>query len=118
MRQGPLQSESSTPGALLRRLLAKEEPTLVPLVLDPLSARLAEAAGFEATYLGGGTLGYITTATEANLSLDRMAQTVLDIRAASSLPLILDAQCGWGDAMHVRHSVRVAEAAGAAALEI
>ena len=107
-----------SPGGRLKALLQREEPLLAPLALDPLMARMAEAAGFEALYLGGGTLGYVKTSTEANLSLTQMAQETLDIRSACPLPVILDAQCGWGDAMHVRNSVRMAEAAGAAALEI
>jgi 2-methylisocitrate lyase-like PEP mutase family enzyme len=104
--------------ARLRELIAREPPTVAPLVLDPLSAKLAERAGFDAMYLGGGTLGYVTTATEANLSLTQITQTALEIRAASRLPLILDAQCGWGDPMHVHHTISMAEAAGAAAVEI
>lgn len=105
-------------GHALKALLQRPRPLLVPLVLDPLMARMAQAAGFEALYLGGGTLGYVKTVTEANLSVTQMAQESLDIRAACPLPLILDAQCGWGDAMHVRNTVRMAEAAGVAALEI
>jgi 2-methylisocitrate lyase-like PEP mutase family enzyme len=107
-----------SPGASLKQLISRPEPTLVPLVLDPLMARLAAASGFSALYLGGGTLGYRKTVTEANLSLTQMIQEAVDIRAACPLPLILDAQCGWGDAMHVRNTVRMAEAAGVAALEI
>jgi methylisocitrate lyase len=87
-------------------------------VLDPLSALLAEQAGFEAMYLGGGASGYVKTATEANLTLTQMAHAGLEIRAASSMPLILDGQCGWGDAMHMRNTIRITEAAGFAGIEI
>ncbi|KWF32803.1 hypothetical protein WL88_26060 [Burkholderia diffusa] len=90
----------------------------MPLVLDPLSAKLAEAAGFDALYLGGGTLGYVKTGTEAHLSLTQMAQTGVEIRSACSLPLILDGQCGWGDPAHLHHTMSMAEAAGFAAIEI
>ena len=107
-----------TAAGALRKLASGGNPLLVPLALDPLSARLAEAAGFRALYLGGGTLGYVKTATEANLTLTEMAQTAIEIGAASQLPIVLDAQCGWGDAMHVRRTVQMAEAAGVAALEI
>jgi methylisocitrate lyase len=91
---------------------------MVPLVLDPMCAKLAQAAGFEALYLGGGTLGYVKTCTEANLSLTQMAQAGLEIRAACDLPLILDAACGYGDPMHMRHTMATAEAAGFAAIEL
>src|SRR6185369_11767454 len=69
-------------------------------------------------YLGGGTLGYVQTCTEANLSLTQMAQAGLEIRAACDLPLILDGACGYGDPMHLHHTIAMSEAAGFAAIEI
>lgn len=107
-----------TPAARLRDLIARDVPAVVPLVLDPISAKLAQGAGFEALYLGGGTLGYVKTCTEANLTLTQMAQTGLDIRAACDLPLILDGACGYGDPMHLHHTMATAEAVGFAAIEI
>jgi 2-methylisocitrate lyase-like PEP mutase family enzyme len=109
MRSGPAQ---------LRELMAREVPAVAPLVLDPISAKLAAAAGFEALYLGGGSMGYAKTWTEANLSLTEMVHAGLDIRAAASLPLILDGACGWGDPMHLHHTISMTEAAGFAAIEI
>jgi len=106
------------PSTALRKLIARETPTVVPLALDPISARMVEAEGFEAMYLGGGMLGYLKTSTEAHLSLTQMAQAGLEIRAACPLPLILDGQCGWGDPMHMRHTISMAEASGFAAIEI
>lgn len=91
---------------------------MVPLVLNPLMAKLAEAAGFRAGYLGGGAMGYANCATEANLTLTQMVQAGLEIRSQCELPIILDAACGWGDPMHTRNTMRVAEAAGFAAIEI
>ncbi len=91
---------------------------MAPLVLNPLMARLAERAGFPALYLGGGSMGYLTCFTEANLSLTEMCQAALDIRTACTLPLILDGACGWGDPMHLRRTIGMAEAAGFAAIEI
>jgi len=108
-----------TSGAFrLRKLIAREVPPVVPLALDPISAKLAQRAGFEALYLGGGTLGYVQTCTEANLSLTQMAQAGLEIRAACDLPLILDGACGYGDPMHLHHTIAMSEAAGFAAIEI
>ena len=94
------------------------EPVFAPLVLNPLMAKLAEQAGFPALYLGGGSMGYLTCFTEANLSLTEMAHHALDIRAACRLPLILDGACGWGDPMHLRRTIATAEAAGFAGIEI
>lgn len=107
-----------TRSTTLRSLIAAPDGVFAPLVLNPFMARLAEGAGFRAGYLGGGALGFLTCATEANLSLTTMIQSGVEIRAHSRLALILDGTCGWGDPVHVRHTVRMAEAAGFAAIEI
>ncbi|MFM0349110.1 isocitrate lyase/PEP mutase family protein [Paraburkholderia sp. RL17-347-BIC-D] len=104
--------------AKLRQLMTSDIPPVVPLVLDPISAKLAEASGFQALYLGGGALGYLKSVTEANLTVTEMAQAALDIRAACPLPLILDGACGWGEPMHMHRTIAMAEAAGFAAIEI
>jgi methylisocitrate lyase len=104
--------------AKLRELFKRELPVVAPLALDPISARMAESAGFKALYLGGGTLGYLKAGTEANLSLTQMVQTGVEMRAATTLPIILDGTCGWGDPMHMHHTVSMAEAAGFAAIEL
>src|SRR5919198_3262402 len=93
-------------------------PVTAPLVLNPLMARMVEAAGFEAGYLGGGATGYAKVALEANLNLTEMCQTALDIGAVSSLPLIFDAAVGFGDPMHIHRTIGMSEAAGFAAIEI
>lgn len=102
----------------LRRLIAGAEPVFAPLVFSPLSAMLAEGAGFRALYLGGGSMGYIKCGTEAQLSLTEMAQAALDIGTVCRLPLILDGACGWGDPVHVQRTIAMSEAAGFAAIEI
>jgi methylisocitrate lyase len=102
----------------LRARIQAALPVTAPLVLNPLMARMVEAAGFPAGYLGGGASGYAKVALEANLNLTEMCQTALDIRAVSSLPLILDGACGYGDPMHMHRTVGMAEAAGFAAIEI
>src|SRR5438132_10716665 len=53
-------------------------PVTAPLVLNPLMAKLAEAAGFPAGYLGGGATGYQKVALEANLNLTEMCQAALE----------------------------------------
>src|SRR5919198_2053824 len=93
-------------------------PVTAPLVLNPLMARMVEGAGFSAGYLGGGATGYLKVALEANLNLTEMCQAALDIRAVTSLPLILDAACGYGDPMHMHRTIGMSEAAGFAAIEI
>lgn len=106
------------PQTLRSMIESAAEPVFAPLVLNPLMARLAEQAGFPALYLGGGSMGFVTCFTEANLSLTEMARHALDIRTACNLPLILDGACGWGDPMHMRRTIPMAEAAGFAAIEI
>ena len=101
-----------------RHLIAGPEPVYAPLVFSPISALLAQQAGFQALYLGGGSMGYIKGGTEANLSLTEMVQAATDIRTVCPLPLILDGACGWGDPMHVRRTIQMTEAAGFAAIEI
>jgi 2-methylisocitrate lyase-like PEP mutase family enzyme len=103
---------------MLRALLDEPTPVLAPLALDPLMARLAEQAGFRAVYLGGGGLGYAKTFLEANLDLSEMARAGTEIASATAVPIILDGACGWGDAMHLRRTIALAEAAGFAAIEI
>lgn len=102
----------------LRALLAGGAQIEAPLVLNPIMAKLAEAAGFKALYLGGGSMGYMKCVTEANLNLTEMCQAAIDIKAVSSLPLILDGACGWGDPMHMHRTIGMSEAAGFDAIEI
>jgi 2-methylisocitrate lyase-like PEP mutase family enzyme len=107
-----------TPGAQLRAVVDRQTPPVVPLALDGLAAKTAESAGFEALYVGGGALGYLKTYSEANLTLNELVDVGLEIRAASSLPLVLDGTCGWGDPMHQHRTMALAETAGFAAIEI
>ena len=93
-------------------------PVTAPLVLNPLMARMAEAAGFSAGYLGGGATGNQKVVLEANLNVTEMCQAALDIRAVSSMLLILDGACGYGDPMHMHRTVGMAEGAGFSAIEI
>src|SRR5262245_11398229 len=102
----------------LRERMQGAVPVTAPLVLNPLMARMAEAAGFAAGYLGGGATGYLKVVLEANLNVSEMCQAALDIRAVSALPLILDGACGYGDPMHMHRTIGMAEAVGFAAIEI
>lgn len=102
----------------LRTLLAGNRALIAPAVFNPLSAKLAAAAGFETLYLGGGTIGYLNCCLEANLNITQLCQAGIDIRAACDLPLILDGAAGFGDPMHMYHTITMAEAAGFAAIEI
>lgn len=101
-----------------RQMLAESRAFLAPAVFNPLTARLAEKAGFQVLYLGGGALGYVKCCLEANLNLTEVVQAGIEIRAACSVPLILDGTCGFGDPMHIHHTIGMTEAAGFCAIEI
>jgi 2-methylisocitrate lyase-like PEP mutase family enzyme len=102
----------------LRQMISGPSLIEAPVVFNPLSAKLAQAAGFPALYLGGGGLGYIQCVTEANLTLTEMVRIGIDIRTVCPLPLILDGACGWGDPMHLHRTISMVEAAGFAGIEI
>jgi 2-methylisocitrate lyase-like PEP mutase family enzyme len=103
----------------LRALLNRGGLITAPGVYDGLSARIAEAAEFEALYISGGaisrSMGYpdigLVTQTE-------MVKRLEEIRAVTSLPLIMDADTGYGNAINVVRTIRAYERAGAAALHI
>ena len=101
-----------------REMLAQKKTFLAPAVFNPLAAKLARDAGFEMLYLSAGVLGYVKCNLEANMSLPELVQAGIEMRAAADLPLILDGACGFGDPMHMHHTVSLSEAAGFCAIEI
>jgi methylisocitrate lyase len=102
----------------LHSLIRGDDLVVAPLVLNPIMARMAQAAGFKAGYLSGGSLGWYKCVTEANITLPEMAQVCVDMRAACDLPIVLDAGGGWGDPVHMHRTIALTEAAGFAAIEI
>ena len=103
-----------------REALATETPLLLPCAHDGLSARLIEAAGFNAYSIGGFPLvGARYGLPDIGLvGLAEMAQGVRDIVTATSLPVLVDADDGYGDAKNVARTVRHYESLGVAALFI
>jgi 2-methylisocitrate lyase-like PEP mutase family enzyme len=104
----------------LRQRLAEPRPVVAPGVYDALTALLAEQAGFEALYLSGASIAYtqlgrsdvgLTTATEVADTLARITDRV-------QLPVIVDADTGFGNALNVQRTVRSFERAGAAMLQL
>jgi len=105
---------------ILRTKLLERRGLLVPGAANALAARVIEDLGFEAVYLSGAgltnslwglpDLGFI--------SLTELAQHTAAIREAVNLPLIVDADTGFGNAVNVRHCVRVLERSGADAIQI
>jgi methylisocitrate lyase len=102
----------------LKDLIAGDDLVVAPVALNPIMARLAEAAGFKAVYLSGGSLGWVKCVTEANLTLPELAEVAVDMRTVCKLPIILDAGGGWGDPVHMHRTIALTEAAGFAAIEL
>ena len=104
----------------LRAKIVERRALLVPGVANALAARVVEDLDFEAVYLSGAgltntlwgmpDLGFMT--------LSELAQHTAALRQAVNLPLIVDADTGFGNAVNVWHCVRVLERAGADAVQI
>lgn len=101
-----------------RQLLAEPGFIVQPAVYDPLGARIAEDSGIQAVGLGGYVLGAHLAVTEPLLSLDDMARVTRQISAVCDLPIMVDAGAGWGEPIHVMHTVRMLEQAGAASIHL
>jgi 2-methylisocitrate lyase-like PEP mutase family enzyme len=107
------------PTTRLRTLLAGTDAVVAPFVFDGLQARLAEAAGFEAVYMTGfGTAASHGLPDVGLLGLAEMAENVRIIARTVAVPVVCDADTGYGNALNVRRTVREYEDAGAAALHL
>lgn len=100
-------------------MLARPQATVAPFVFDCLQARLAADAGFEAVYMTGfGTAAARGFPDLGLLSMSEMAAAARSIAGAVSLPVIADADTGYGNELNVHRTVREYEDAGVAALHI
>lgn len=104
----------------LKQRLNQPEVLLAPGVYDALSALIAEQAGFEALYLSGASIAYtllgrsdigLSTATE-------VAHTLAHITDRVRVPVIVDADTGFGNALNTQRTVRDFERAGAAMIQL
>lgn len=104
----------------LKNRLVKTEVLLVPGVYDALSALIAEQAGFEALYLSGASIAYtllgrsdvgLTTASE-------VVNTLAHITDRVKIPVIVDADTGFGNALNTQRTVRDFERAGASMIQL
>jgi 2-methylisocitrate lyase-like PEP mutase family enzyme len=103
-----------------RQLLAAQRPLLLPCAHDGLSARLIERAGFSAYSIGGfPAVGSRYAIPDLGLiSFGEMLAAFRDIMSASRLPVMVDADDGYGDAKNVTRTVRAYEELGVSALFI
>jgi 2-methylisocitrate lyase-like PEP mutase family enzyme len=104
----------------LRARLAEPRALLAPGIYDALSALVAEQAGFEALYLSGASIAYtrlggpdigLTTFSEVTDTLAHITERV-------RVPVIVDADTGFGNALNVQRTVRGLERAGAAMIQL
>lgn len=100
---------------LLKSLAAARRGVLVPGAFNALSAKVIEDLGFEALYVTGAgvTNMWFGMPDQGFMGLAEIADHTARIRDAVNLPLIVDADTGFGNALNVRHTVRTLERAGA-----
>jgi len=104
----------------LKARLRERGLVLAPGVYDALSALLAEQAGFEALYLSGAGIAY-TRLGRSDLGLvtaSELENTLANVRERVALPVIVDADTGFGNALNVMRTVRMLERAGASAIQL
>src|SRR6266540_1454456 len=106
--------------ARFRQLLAGPEILVAPGAYDALSARLIEQAGFEVVYMtGSGMANSFLGQPDLGLTtLSEMASQATRLCSAIGVPLIADADTGYGGLLNVRRTVEEYERAGVAALHI
>ena len=104
----------------LKQRLAAPGITIAPGVYDALTGLLVQQAGFPAAYLSGASIAYTRLGRSdiGLLGLDDVAQVTSCIRERVELPLIVDADTGFGNALNVMRSVRLLERAGASAIQL
>ena len=107
-----------SPTTQFRNLLREPGIIIQPSVPNGLSALIAKEVGFRALSLGGYSMGASTGTTEPLMSLEDVAQIARGITMHTNLPLMVDAGAGWGEPVHVMHTVRTLEQAGASSIHI
>lgn len=106
--------------ANLKQRLAEPRALLAPGVYDALSALVAAQAGFEALYLSGASIAY-TLLGRSDVGLttySEVAETLARITERVELPVIVDADTGFGNALNVQRTVKGFERAGAAMIQL
>ena len=104
----------------LRSRLASSEIVVAPGCYDGLSAHLIERAGFAAAYLSGASIAYTRLARPdiGLVSMSEVADTIGAIRDRLTIPLIVDADTGFGNALNVVRTVKLFASRGATAIQL
>lgn len=109
-----------SPGARLRAALVAERPLQMVGAINAYTARLAAASGFRALYLSGGGVAANSLGVP-DLGISTLEDVLTDVRRISdacALPLLVDADTGWGSAFNIARTVRSLAKAGAAGLHL
>src|SRR5450755_1267881 len=110
----------AAPGSMLRAAVAAERPLQIVGTINAYTARLAQACGYRAIYLSGGGVAANSLGLP-DLGISTMDDVLTDIRRitdVSSLPLLVDADTGWGGAFNIARTVKSFIKFGAAGLHI
>ena len=104
----------------LKRLLSRREIAIAPGIYDSLGALLVAEAGFETVYVSGASIAYARFGKPdiGLLGLTDVAATVAAIAERVDLPIIVDADTGFGNALNVMQAVQRLEREGAAAIQL
>jgi len=109
-----------TAGAKFRSALAREKPLQVVGTINAYTARMAEATGFQALYLSGGGVAANSLGIP-DLGISTMEDVLIDARRitdATTLPLLVDIDTGWGGAFNIARTIRSMIKAGVAAVHM
>ncbi|MEM0092004.1 MAG: methylisocitrate lyase [Saccharolobus sp.] len=103
----------------MSQVLRESDFLIIPGVFNPFTAILAKKVGFKAVYLSGGALTSSYGLPDIGLiSLEEVADMVRKIKEVADIPVIVDADTGFGEAINVYRTVKVLEKAGADAIQI
>jgi len=104
---------------ILKQLFKRDRLLVAPGCFDGLSARLVEEAGFEAAYLSGGAVARSMGIPDIGLvTMSEVIERAAQVVAAVKIPIIADADTGYGNAVNLVRSVREFERTGVAAIHI
>ncbi|MDE2423595.1 MAG: methylisocitrate lyase [Betaproteobacteria bacterium] len=109
-----------TPGNKLRNAVKQESPLQIVGTINAYTARMAERMGYQAIYLSGGGVA-ANSLGMPDLGISTLEDVLIDIRRitdSSTLPLLVDADTGWGGAFNIARTVKSMTKAGAAGLHI
>lgn len=116
----PAAGTASSPGARFRAALQAEKPLQIAGAITAYAARMAEATGFRALYLSGGGVAANSLGVP-DLGISSLEDVLIDVRRitdATTLPLLVDIDTGWGSAFNIARTIRSMIKSGAAAVHL